>query len=100
MSVFWAGMTVAFAAGCASAGLAVGIAFLLFGLMRMDPAARGAFAFRPLLLPGLRRRCSNVSNAAVCLGANSNQVRKSKGLPNSRACSSDGRPPAGIPARC
>lgn len=53
MSLFWAGMTVAFAAGYATAGLAVGVAFLLFGLARMDPAARGAFAFRPLLLPGL-----------------------------------------------
>jgi hypothetical protein len=35
------------------AGLAVGIAFLLFGLDRRDAAARGAYGFRPLLLPGL-----------------------------------------------
>jgi len=33
-------------------GLVVGIAFLFFGLDRMDPAAHGAYAFRPLLLPG------------------------------------------------
>ncbi len=35
------------------AGLAVAGAFLLFGLDRVDPAARGAHAFRPLLVPGL-----------------------------------------------
>lgn len=34
-------------------GLVVGVAFLLFGIDRADPAARGAYAFRPLLLPGL-----------------------------------------------
>lgn len=35
------------------AGFGVGVAFLLFGLDRVDPAARGAYGFRPLLLPGL-----------------------------------------------
>lgn len=35
------------------AGLCVGVAFLLFGLDRVDAAARGAYGFRPLLLPGL-----------------------------------------------
>ncbi len=35
------------------AGLGVGVAFLLFGLDRVDAAARGAYGFRPLLLPGL-----------------------------------------------
>lgn len=35
------------------AGLAVGVAFLLFGLDRRDASARGAYGFRPLLLPGL-----------------------------------------------
>jgi hypothetical protein len=35
------------------AGLGVALAFLLFGLDRIDPAARGAYGFRPLLLPGL-----------------------------------------------
>jgi hypothetical protein len=34
-------------------GLLVGLAFLVFGLDRLDPAAAGAYAFRPLLLPGL-----------------------------------------------
>jgi hypothetical protein len=34
-------------------GLCVGAAFLVFGLDRIDPSARGAYAFRPLLLPGL-----------------------------------------------
>lgn len=35
------------------AGAGVGVAFLLLGLDRIDPAARGAYGFRPLLLPGL-----------------------------------------------
>ena len=34
-------------------GLSVGVAFLVFGIERVDPAARSAYAFRPLLLPGL-----------------------------------------------
>ncbi len=34
-------------------GLAVGIAFLFVGIGRVDPTAREAYAFRPLLLPGL-----------------------------------------------
>lgn len=33
-------------------GLIVGVAFLFRGIERVDPAAHGAFAFRPLLLPG------------------------------------------------
>jgi len=37
----------------AATGVLVGLAFLLFGLARLAPAARGAYAFRPLLLPGL-----------------------------------------------
>jgi hypothetical protein len=41
------------AAGYGLAGLVVALAFLLFGLDRIDPAARGAYGFRPLLLPGL-----------------------------------------------
>ena len=41
------------AIGYATVGLAVGLAFLLFGLSRRDPASVGAYAFRPLLLPGL-----------------------------------------------
>ena len=34
-------------------GLLVGFFFLAVGIERIDPAARGAYAFRPLLLPGL-----------------------------------------------
>jgi hypothetical protein len=41
------------AAAYLAAGLLVGVGFLLFGLARRDPAAVGAYAFRPLLLPGL-----------------------------------------------
>ena len=44
---------VALATAYAGLGLAVAIGFLLLGLDRVDPASRGAFAFRPLLLPGL-----------------------------------------------
>ncbi len=35
------------------AGALVAVAFLAFGLARVDPGARGAYGFRPLLLPGL-----------------------------------------------
>ncbi len=34
-------------------GLAVALVFLVFGIDRVDEAARGAYAVRPLLLPGL-----------------------------------------------
>ncbi len=34
-------------------GLAVAAVFLLWGIDRIDPAARGAIAFRPLLVPGI-----------------------------------------------
>lgn len=44
---------VACAGGYALAGLAVAAAFLLVGLDRVVPAARGAYGFRPLLVPGL-----------------------------------------------
>ena len=36
-----------------AAGAALAIAFLLWGIDRVDPSARGAYAFRPLLIPGL-----------------------------------------------
>ena len=36
----------------ALAGAAVAVAFILVGVDRIDPAARRAMAFRPLLLPG------------------------------------------------
>jgi len=35
------------------AGALVALAFLVFGFDRVDPAARGAYAVRPLLVPGL-----------------------------------------------
>ncbi|MEM6665184.1 MAG: hypothetical protein AAF638_02145 [Pseudomonadota bacterium] len=34
-------------------GGAVAVAFLAIGLDRIDPSARGAIAFRPLLIPGI-----------------------------------------------
>jgi hypothetical protein len=34
-------------------GLAVAVVFLLVGFDKVDPAARDAYAVRPLLLPGL-----------------------------------------------
>ncbi len=36
-----------------AAGLAVSALFLLWGIDRVDPAASGAYAFRPLLIPGI-----------------------------------------------
>lgn len=47
------GLIVDGAAAYGLAGLVVACAFLFLGLDRLDPAARGAYAFRPLLLPGL-----------------------------------------------
>ena len=34
-------------------GAAVALVFLLWGIARIDPAASGAYAFRPLLAPGV-----------------------------------------------
>jgi hypothetical protein len=34
-------------------GFVVAAAFLFLGIDHIDPSARGAYAFRPLLLPGL-----------------------------------------------
>jgi hypothetical protein len=34
-------------------GIVVGAVFLFLGIDHIDPAARGSYAFRPLLLPGL-----------------------------------------------
>jgi hypothetical protein len=53
MSLGMAAWVVGLAQAYALAGLVVGIAFLLRGIDRIDPAARGAHAFRPLILPGL-----------------------------------------------
>lgn len=44
---------VALGSGYLITGLAVGLAFLVFRIEKHDPAASGAYAFRPLLLPGL-----------------------------------------------
>ena len=50
-------MAAAIIVDCVTAWLAIGIlagvAFLFLGIDRTDHAARGAYAFRPLLLPGL-----------------------------------------------
>jgi hypothetical protein len=34
-------------------GVVIGVAFLFLGIDRIDAAAHGSYAFRPLLLPGL-----------------------------------------------
>ena len=34
-------------------GVAAAAAFLVLGIDRMDPGARGAYAFRPLIAPGV-----------------------------------------------
>ena len=36
-----------------AAGLAAAAVFLLWGIDRVDPTAAGAYAFRPLLIPGI-----------------------------------------------
>jgi hypothetical protein len=50
-------MAAAIVVDCVTAwlviGVVVGVAFLFLGIDRVDPAARGSYAFRPLLLPGL-----------------------------------------------
>ena len=46
-ALFWLGT------GYLWCGLAAALAFLLFALDRIDPSAHGAYAFRPLLVPGL-----------------------------------------------
>ena len=47
-----ASLLVRFAMGYAAFGLAIGVVFILAGVDRVDQHARGAYAFRPLLLPG------------------------------------------------
>jgi len=53
MQTSLAEVIIAAAAGYGVVGLAIGAGFLLRGIERIDPGARGAHAFRPLLLPGL-----------------------------------------------
>ena len=37
----------------AAIGFVVAVIFLAFGIDRVDPGAHGAYAFRPLLAPGI-----------------------------------------------
>lgn len=37
----------------AAVGVLVAVLFVLFGIDRVDPAARGTYTFRPLLVPGV-----------------------------------------------
>jgi hypothetical protein len=50
-------MAAAIVVNCVTAWLAIGglagVAFLFLGIDNVDDSARGAYAFRPLLLPGL-----------------------------------------------
>lgn len=39
--------------GYAAIGAVLALAFLLWGIDRIDPAAAGGYAFRPLLVPGV-----------------------------------------------
>lgn len=51
--ILGAKIIVTLAGAYLATGLVVGVAFLLFQVEKQDPACRGAYAFRPLLLPGL-----------------------------------------------
>lgn len=48
-----AALLVDLAMAYAGIGLVLGLAFLTFGIERVDPASRGVPAMRPLLLPGI-----------------------------------------------
>ena len=48
-----AGIVVTAVQAYGGIGLVSGVAFLVFGVASLDASARGAYAFRPLLLPGL-----------------------------------------------
>lgn len=49
----WSDWVLSLAWAYGAVGSVVAIGFLAFGIERIMPAARGAYAFRPLLLPGL-----------------------------------------------
>ena len=49
----WSDGVLALAWAYGVVGSVVAVVFLAFGIERIMPAARGAYAFRPLLLPGL-----------------------------------------------
>jgi hypothetical protein len=53
MNFPWANAILAVAMAYVAVGAVVALAFLLFGLDRTDPAARGAYGFRALIGPGL-----------------------------------------------
>jgi hypothetical protein len=53
LSVGFAGVLVMVLGAYGAIGLVVAVLFLVFAIERMDPAAVGAYAFRPLLIPGL-----------------------------------------------
>ena len=53
MSAEAARLLLALLAGYGAAGLAVALFFLFGAVERAAPGAKGAHAFRPLLLPGL-----------------------------------------------
>lgn len=48
-----AALIVEAAKGYGVAGLVAAAAFLIFGVGRIDPSARNAYAFRPMLIPGV-----------------------------------------------
>ena len=48
-----AGFLVGFAKAWLAIGCLVGLWFVAFAIDRIDPSARGAYAFRPLLMPGI-----------------------------------------------
>jgi hypothetical protein len=49
----WSDWVLSLAWAYGLVGALVALAFLAVGIERIMPAARGAYAFRPLLLPGL-----------------------------------------------
>lgn len=53
MSVAVAETLILIAKAYAIAGAVVAAAFVFFGMDRVDPAARGSYAFRPLVVPGV-----------------------------------------------
>jgi hypothetical protein len=53
LSLSFAGVLVLLLGVYGAIGLVVAVPFLVFAIGRMDPAAVGAYAFRPLLVPGL-----------------------------------------------
>jgi hypothetical protein len=53
MSFPWAVASLSTAMAYVAVGFGVALAYLLFGLDRADPSARGSYAFRALIAPGL-----------------------------------------------